>query len=78
MLCALGQLVGGAIQITVVIVIVIEMYSGHGRLYVCLSVLRHIPSLLHGVGYNLEEWQELPPSCALLDGFAIGARVSLL
>ena len=43
MLCALGQLVGGAIQITVVITFRVsrrprEMYFGHARLCVCLSV----------------------------------------
>jgi len=27
-----------------------EMYSGHGRLCVCL------PTLLHGPGYDLGEW----------------------
>ena len=35
-----------------------EMYSGHGRLYVCLcaSVPRRMPTLLHGPGCNLGEW----------------------
>jgi len=28
--------------------------------------------------YNLGAWYRLPPSCALLGGFAIGARVALL
>jgi len=47
------------------------MYSGHARLSVCLSVHSRMPTLLHGmVG--------VPSSCALLDGFAIGARVTLL
>jgi len=32
-----------------------EMYSGHTRLYVCLSVLRRIPTLLHEPGCNLGE-----------------------
>ena len=32
-----------------------EMYSGHGRLSVCLSVRRRIPTLLHGPGYKLGE-----------------------
>jgi len=45
---------------------------------VCLSVPRRIPTLLHGPGCNLGEWQGLPSSCALLGGVAIGARVSLL
>ena len=30
-----------------------EMYIGHGRLCVCLSVPRRIPTLLHGLGYGL-------------------------
>ena len=54
------------------------MYSGHGHLFVCLSVPRHIPTLLHGPGCSLEEWQGVPSSCALLRGFANGAGVSLL
>ena len=29
-----------------------EMYIGHGRLCVCLSVPRRIPTLLHGPGCN--------------------------
>ena len=33
-----------------------EMYIGHGRLYVCHSVPRRIPTLLYGPGCNLEEW----------------------
>ena len=33
-----------------------KMYIGHGRLCVCLSVPRHILTLLHGPGCNLEEW----------------------
>ena len=66
------------------------MYCGHARLCVylcvcvcvclsvCLSVRGRTPSLLHGPGYNLGAWYRLPPSCALLGGFAIGARVALL
>jgi len=30
-----------------------KMYSGHAHLCVCLSVPRHIPTLLHGPGCNL-------------------------
>jgi len=30
-----------------------EMYIGHGRLSVCLSVPRHIPTLLHEPGCKL-------------------------
>jgi len=33
-----------------------EMYIGHGRLFVCLSVVRRIPTLLHGPECNLGEW----------------------
>ena len=57
-----------------------EMYSGHGRLYVCLclSVPCRIPTLLHGPGCKSEEWQGVPHSYALLGRFAIGAQVSLL
>jgi len=29
-----------------------KMYIGYGRLCVCLSVLRRIPTLLNGPGYN--------------------------
>jgi len=32
------------------------VYIGHGRLCVCLSVHRRIPTLLHGPGCNLGEW----------------------
>jgi len=33
-----------------------EMYIGHARLCVCLSVPRRIPTLLHGPRCSLEEW----------------------
>ena len=63
-----------------------EMYIGHARpclclcvcLSVCLSVPRRIPTLLHRRGCNLGGMVGMPPSCALLGGFAVGARVSLL
>jgi len=45
---------------------------------VCLSVRGHTPTLLYGPGCNLGAWWRLPPSCALLGRFAIGARVALL
>jgi len=45
---------------------------------ICMSVPHRIPALLHRPGCNLWEWWGLPPSCALLARFAIGARVSLL
>jgi len=56
-----------------------KMYICHSRLcvYVCLSVRGRIPTLLHGPGWNLAEWQGCP-SCVLLGGLAIGAWVSLL
>jgi len=58
------------------------MYSGYGRLSACLSVClfvpRRVPTLLHRPGRNLGEWLGVPSSCALLGGFAIGVRVSLL
>ena len=50
-----------------------EMYIGHARLSVRVSVRRRIPTVLHG-----RAWLGVPPSCALLGGFAIGAWVSLL
>jgi len=47
---------------------------------VCVSVPRRIPTLpvLHGPGCKLGELYVVPSSCALLGGFAIGARVPLL
>ena len=40
------------------------MYRDGGRLcvYVCLSVHRHVPTLLHGLGCNFVEWQGVPSS----------------
>jgi len=57
-----------------------EMYSGHGHLCICLcvSVPRRMRTLLHEPRCNLEKWQGVPPSCALLGGFAIVAQVSLI
>jgi len=68
-----------------------KIYCGHARLCVrlsvcvCLSVRVSVclrlyahTTLLHRPGCNLEEWYGLPPSCALLGGFAIGAWVALL
>ena len=60
------------------------MYCGHASLCVCVcvcdcvSVRGRTPTLLYGPGCNLGAWQRLSPSCALLGGFAIGARVALL
>jgi len=46
---------------------------------VCLSVCPWpYSTLLHGPGCKLGEWWGVLSSCALLGGFAIGARVSLL
>jgi len=55
-----------------------EMYSGHARLCVCLSVRGRMPTLLRGPGCNLGNGRGCPPSCVLSAGFAIGARVALL
>ena len=65
------------------VLITLRMRRSRGEMYivclsVCLSVLRRIPTLLHGPGCKLVEWQGVSSSCALLGGFAIGARVSLL
>jgi len=46
-------------------------------LSVCRSVFRRIPALLHGPGFNSGNGRG-SPSCALLGGLAIDARVSLL
>jgi len=59
----------------------IEMYSGHGRLCDCLCVCPSPHS--HTTAYRADpdvSWDMIgvPSSCALLGGFAIGARVSLL
>ena len=44
-----------------------------------LSVRYRMPTLLHGPRCNMGNGTGCPyPSCALLDGFALGARVSLL
>jgi len=52
-----------------------KMYCGHAR----LSVRGCTPTLLHGPGCNLGRGRDCPPpSCALLGGFTIGARVALL
>jgi len=53
-----------------------EMYTSHALL--CVSVHGRMPTLLHGPGSYLGEWQGVLPTCALLGGFAIGARVALL
>jgi len=40
-----------------------KMYSGHGRLCVCLSVSYRIPMLLHEPGCNLGQWAPLVVHC---------------
>jgi len=57
-----------------------EMYRGHTRLCVtvCVSVSGRMPTLLHGPGCNFGEWYDMPPSCALLEGFAMAAWVEFL
>ena len=37
-----------------------EMYIGHGRVCVCLSLPRRIPTLLHGLGCNLGKGRGCP------------------
>jgi len=37
-----------------------KMYIRHGRLYVCLSDPRHIPTLLHGPGCKCGNGRECP------------------
>jgi len=53
------------------------MYSGHARLSVYVSVRGRMATLLHGPHVSWG-WYWVPPSCAILGGFAIGARVLLL
>jgi len=43
----------------------------------CVFVRGRMPTLSHGTGCNLGV-VGMPPSCALLGGFAVGARVALL
>jgi len=54
-----------------------EMYIGHARLCVCLLSIAAFPHYCMDPDVT---WGMVgvPPSCALLGGFAIGARVSLL
>jgi len=54
------------------------MYIGHARQCVCLTVPRRMPTLLHGPRCKFGGMVGGAPSCALLGGFAISARVSLL
>jgi len=57
-----------------------ETYIGHARLCVCLSLCCHMPTLLQCTDPDVT-WGGMArgaPSCALLGGFAIGVRVSML
>ena len=54
-----------------------KMYCGHARLCVCLSAAVR-PHYCTDPDVAWGAWYRLPPSCALLGGFAIGARVALL
>ena len=47
-------------------------------LCVSVCVRRRMSTLLQGTGFNFGEWYGVLPSCTLLGGFAIGARVSLI
>jgi len=61
-----------------------KIYIGHGRLCFCACVSVCVClSLAAFPHYCMDpdvawEWKEVPSSCALLGGFAIGAQVSLL
>jgi len=52
-----------------------EMYCGHPRL--CLSVSLSAAACLHYCTDPDVTWRCMPPSCALLGGFAIGAWVAV-
>jgi len=56
-----------------------EMYIGHTRLSLCVSVcLSPRSHTTARTGCKLGEWKGVPPICAQLGIFAIDARVSLL
>jgi len=57
-----------------------EMYIGHGRLCVCVCVCLSLVAFPHYCTDPDVTWGmvAVPSSCALLGGFAMGARVSLL
>jgi len=57
--------------------IVDEMYCGHPRLFVCLTVSLSVYLRLHAYAIVICGVVEDAP-CAVLGGFAIGARVALL
>ena len=57
------------------------MYCDDGRVCVCLCVCLSLAAFLHycmDPDVTLGNGKRCPPSCALLDEFAIGARFSLL
>ena len=54
-----------------------EMYCGHARLCVCVCVCVSAAASPHYCTDPDVTWG-MPPSCALLGRFAIGARVALL
>jgi len=53
------------------------MYIGYGRLCVCLSFVA-FPHYCTDLDVTCGKGRGVPSSCALLGGFAIGTRVSLL
>ena len=57
-----------------------EMWCGHARLCVCLCVCLSAAACLHYCTDPDVTWGVVgdAPSCAMLGGFAIGARVALL
>jgi len=57
-----------------------EIYSGHDHLYVCVSVCLSLAAFPHYCTVPDVTWgmAGVSSSCALLCGFAIGARVSFL
>jgi len=60
-----------------------EMYCVHARLSICVSVCVSVsaaacPHYCTDPDATYGSDRECPPSCALLGGFAIGARVALL
>jgi len=57
-----------------------ETYSGHARLCVCVcvSVPRHMPTLLHGPGCNLGNGRSAPLVVHYWADLQSGARVWLL
>jgi len=65
---------GVAAEAKCILVMAVCMRVSIWCMYVCLS----FAAFPHYCTVYLEEWQGMPPSCGLLGGLAIGARVSLL